>query len=96
MKQYLLAVVVIIGLLVAVTLVAAQNGELELGWFAIESGGKTSSSAGELELSGTIGHPEAGTITSENLVLWCGFWGATGKTGSLSSAVYLPLVLNDR
>jgi hypothetical protein len=96
MKHFLLSAVIVIGLLFAVSLVSAQSADLELVWSAIDSGGTTFSTAGALELSGTIGQPEAGTISSENLVIWGGFWGATGTTNPSGNAVFIPLLLQNR
>jgi hypothetical protein len=92
----LLVVAILFGLLAAASLASAQGSRLELAWFAIEGGGTTSASAGDLELSGTIGQPEAGTLSSENLVLYGGFLGAAGTTGPPDSVVYLPLILRNR
>jgi hypothetical protein len=59
---------------VAGAVVVAQN--LDLSWYTIDGGGEMFSSGGTLELSGTIGQPDAGVVmTGGDLELIGGFWG---------------------
>lgn len=65
----------------------AQPGPgLTVTWWTMESGG--SSSGGNYHLSGTIGQPDAGTLTGTTLHLQGGFLSGSSE-GSTS---YLPLV----
>src|SRR2546426_11429414 len=51
----------------------AQNYSID--WFTIDGGGGTSS-GGQFTLSGTVGQPDAGTLTGGNFELEGGFWSA--------------------
>lgn len=46
-----------------------------IDWFTIDGGGGPSS-GGDFTLNGTIGQPEAGTMSGDNYSLAGGFWGA--------------------
>jgi hypothetical protein len=63
----------------------------ELSWWTVDGGGGTSTSTGgNLELTGTIGQPDAGTATgSGSLTLVGGFWGAAGS----GYRIHLPTVI---
>ena len=61
-------------------IVGAQNYTVD--WFKIAGGGGTSTN-GQYTLSGTIGQPDAGTMSGGNFSLTGGFW-------SLVSAVQTP------
>ena len=39
----------------------------ELSWWSIDGGGMMNASAGEYSLSGTIGQPDAGVFSGENI-----------------------------
>jgi hypothetical protein len=77
-------------LLVAVSLASAQTGEWDLTWSTIDGGGASSSSGDRFALSGTIGQPDAGSLSGGIYTLRGGFWGAVGQGGY---AVYLPLIV---
>lgn len=62
-----------LGILVAGTISAGAQ-QYRIDWFTIDGGGGTSSGGG-YTLSGTIGQPDAGTLTGGNFVLEGGFWG---------------------
>jgi len=51
-----------------------HGGDLVLTRQTCDGGGVIFSSAGTVELSGTIGQPDAGTMTGARLVLTGGFW----------------------
>lgn len=54
---------------------AAQLGpDYDLSWHTIDGGGVMFSTGGDFELSGTIGQPDAGTLTSGEYTLTGGFW----------------------
>ena len=46
----------------------------EIDWFTIDGGGSMSNEARGLEVSGTIGQPDAGVMTGGGLTLTGGFW----------------------
>ncbi len=53
---------------------ATRAAEVELSRQSIDGGGVMLSTGGEFELSGTIGQPDAGTMSNDDLVLTGGFW----------------------
>ena len=61
-------------MLVVAGVAPAQN--YDLSWYTIDGGGVMFSSGGTLELSGTIGQPDASVevLTGGNLELVGGFW----------------------
>jgi hypothetical protein len=85
-----------IGLLIFVLLAAASSAFARLAgyslpWWTADSGGGASSGGG-YQLNGTIGQPDAGTLSSGKYILYGGFWGGTG--GAISALpVYLPLLV---
>jgi len=46
-----------------------------LDWWTVDGGGTDTLSVGQFTLSGTIGQPDAGTMTGGNYTLSGGFWG---------------------
>ncbi|MFH1748039.1 MAG: hypothetical protein ABIG44_13470 [Planctomycetota bacterium] len=55
---------------------ATINADLVIDWWTIDGGGTMFATGGNLELSGTIGQPDAsgGPLTGGNLQLVGGFW----------------------
>ena len=53
---------------------AAIADDFELDWFTTDAGGDMWTTGGELELSGTIGQPEAGAMSGGDFELAGGFW----------------------
>ena len=53
---------------------AQSGGGYELTWSTIDSGGVMRSTGGDLELSGTIGQPDAGAMSGGGYNLTGGFW----------------------
>lgn len=51
--------------------------DYSIGWFTLDGGGGTSG-GGSYSLSGTVGQPDAGTLTGGNYTLAGGFWGGVG------------------
>jgi len=49
-------------------------GQYDLSWFTIDSGGDMFTTGGTLELSGTIGQPDAGFMAGGTFALSGGFW----------------------
>lgn len=68
--------------MVAWSIVASSaGGPFTIDWYSIDGGGVMLSSAGNLELSGTIGQPDAGRLTGGGLTLVGGFWGVAEVAG---------------
>ena len=55
-------------------LTAAVAQEFDLSWYSIDGGGAMRSIGGAFELSGTIGQPDAGTMSAGSFELVGGFW----------------------
>ncbi|MHC5023829.1 MAG: hypothetical protein ACYTGG_07945, partial [Planctomycetota bacterium] len=67
------------GMLALVATAATNVGELEVGWYTVDGGGGTSAGAlSPIEVSGTIGQPDAGTSSSGPITLVGGYWAITG------------------
>jgi hypothetical protein len=64
------------------TAMAQTNASYAIGWWTADGGGGNSSGA-QYTLSGTIGQPDAGTLTGGNFTVIGGFW-------SLIAAVQTP------
>ncbi len=79
-----------LALLVAVSLASAQTGEWDLTWSTIDGGSATSSSGDRFALSGTIGQPDAGSLSGGVYTLHGGFWEPAGPGDYW---VYLPLIV---
>jgi len=84
---------VVVGLLAAVLLsgaalaVAASSSGYTLDWFTVDGGGGHSL-GGRYALDGSIGQPDAGTLTGGGYTLRGGFW----VNGVAASFTYLPVV----
>ena len=96
MKRYLILLSVLALVLVALSteLVGAQTPAApttgyEITWYTIDGGGGMFSTGGSYSLGGTIGQPDAGTLSGGGYTLDGGFWG--GATANYR--IYLPLVL---
>jgi hypothetical protein len=54
-----------------------MRGDLDVKWYTVDGGGETWTAGGDLELSGTIGQPDAGLVmTGGDLEVVGGFWPA--------------------
>jgi len=53
----------------------ALAADWQINWWTLDGGGRTSTNAGGLALSGTLGQPDAGVMTGGTLRLVGGFWG---------------------
>jgi hypothetical protein len=71
MKLKLFEAISLAGLLLLPTFCPAQSYLMD--WFTIDGGGGTSA-GGQYTLSGTIGQPDAGTLTGGSFTLRGGFW----------------------
>ena len=78
-----LAALVVTGALIGAGEAAAQSGGgYDLTWNTIDGGGATFATGGVYRLGGTIGQPDAGTLTGGVFMLAGGFWagGASAPT----------------
>jgi hypothetical protein len=62
--------------LMVLSLSGRAHAQLAMEWHTIDGGGYTNSTAGSLELGGTIGQPDAGAMGSGSTTLFGGFWAA--------------------
>jgi hypothetical protein len=88
----------IVGMLLALLIIAqlasAQgDSSYDLVFWTADGGGGAFSTGGAYQLSGTIGQPDAGTMSGGGYVLSGGFW-----SGAVAAEfdVYLPLVLRNQ
>ncbi len=70
---------------------APQSGSYDLSWYTIDGGGATFSAGGSYLLGGTIGQPDAGSMSGGSYQLNGGFWGGA----SINYNIYLPLALKN-
>jgi hypothetical protein len=54
----------------------SAKAQLAIEWYTIDDGGFTNSTAGSMELGGTIGQHDAGAMGSGSTTLFGGFWAA--------------------
>jgi len=62
------------------TIPSAPGEEFDLSWHTIDGGGMMFSTGGDIELSGTIGQPDAGRLAGGDLELTGGFWFEIAQT----------------
>jgi hypothetical protein len=88
-RKLLLAGLLALLLLAAASVATARLAGYSLPWWTVDSGGGDSSN-GNFMLSGTIGQPDAQTLSGGNFRLEGGFWGGMGPA-ALVQRLYLPL-----
>jgi hypothetical protein len=92
-RQFECALLVFIIALLAGGAALAQSGNgYDLSWWTVDGGGHTVSSGGDYTLGGTIGQPDASTLTGGGYTLAAGFWAGGGVVAGYD--VYLPLVVH--
>ncbi len=74
----------ILFVLVATAACTAAYGQFEVPWFTVDGGGAMNSTGGSFAVSGTIGQPDAGTMSGGGYVLSGGFW-VSSVTGGPAS-----------
>ncbi len=77
----------------ATTTHAQSGGAYELTWSTIDGGGATFSTGASYELGGTIGQPDAGTMSGETYSLGGGFWGFATNVVNSVQKLFLPMIL---
>lgn len=75
----IMALPFVLGLMGAVAY-AQVAGSFDLSWNTVDGGGGTSSIGGPYSLGGTIGQPDAGTLSGGSFTLDGGFWAAVAGT----------------
>src|SRR3989442_3601084 len=78
----------------ALLAVVPANAQYAIDWFTIDGGGGASSGGG-FTLSGTIGQPDAGTLSGGNYTLQGGFWpGIVVPATGEAPALFVQLIGN--
>ena len=87
MRTYRMAYVLLALLLLLVPVLAyAQGGGFGLKWWTVDGGGGTGA-GGAYALSGTLGQPDAGSMSGGGYTLVGGFWSGVETTYRF----YMPL-----
>ena len=81
------------GLLFTTTVLTAGSQGYDLSWWTVDGGGGSLSIEGGYSLSGSLGQPDAGALTSDDYVLSGGFWSGGGLAAVYR--IYLPVVPRD-
>jgi hypothetical protein len=97
MKRLMILIPIVLVLLIGITTANAQrtnepaapHSGYSIDWYTIDGGGAMNSTGGSYSLGGTIGQPDAGSLSGGSYTLNGGFWGGA----SINYTVYLPLVL---
>jgi hypothetical protein len=93
-RKLLFAGLLAVILLAAASVATARLAGYSLPWWTVDSGGGASiggdSSNGNFMLSGTIGQPDAHTLSGGEYRLEGGYWGGLGAVAP-PQRVYLPL-----
>jgi hypothetical protein len=92
MRRTPVVALTILATLAIASLVSAQSGQWDLTWFTIDGGGATSSAGDGFVLSGTIGQPDAVSLSGGVYTLSGGFWSVASGSDAPISTVYLPLI----
>ncbi len=70
---------------------SAPQSDYSIDWYTIDGGGATFSIGGSYSLGGSIGQPDAGSLSGGSYQLNGGFWGGA----SINYNIYLPLALKN-
>lgn len=93
-KQWIVISILLLMIIGVSAAFAATNDDFELSWFTMDGGGGTSS-GGDFSLSGTIGQPDAGSMSNDGFSLEGGFWAPSFDPTVEPSdyEIYLPLLM---
>ncbi len=100
MKRLMILIPIVLVLLIGISTANAQrnndpsspqSGSYDLSWYTIDGGGATFSTGGGYSLGGTIGQPDAGSMSGGLYTINGGFWGGA----SINYNIYLPLTLKN-
>jgi hypothetical protein len=91
-KKILFILICLVAMLLLAVSAFAASG-YDLSWWTVDGGGGTSTGSNGYTLNGTIGQPDAGTLSSGGVyTLTGGFWHG-GVVASSETKVYLPLLV---
>ena len=93
MKKHIVLILGLVLILALVTTAAFAQAGYDLSWWTVDGGGAVGLSADGYTLSGTIGQPDAGTLSGGDYELSGGFWGGAAAQAAAGGALYLPLVV---
>jgi hypothetical protein len=94
LKAWLALVGSVVLCAIALLLVSPATRAMEsptLGWFTVDGGGGAATDAGRSLLTGSIGQPDAGLLTSGGFSLGGGFWDSV--VTAVEHDIYLPLIM---
>jgi hypothetical protein len=99
MKRLIILIPIALVLLIGISTANAQRNNdpstpqsgYDLSWYTIDGGGATFSVGGSYSLGGSIGQPDAGSLSGGSYQLNGGFWGGA----SINYNIYLPLALKN-
>ena len=89
----------VLGLLIGISTANAQHTNnlsspqsgYDLAWYTIAGGGATFSTGRSFSLGGSLGQPDAGSLSGDSYTLSGGFWDSV----KVNYNIYLPLVRNE-
>lgn len=91
--RIVLFTLLLVCLFLSATLALARMEAFTLSWSTVDGGGGKSS-GGSYSLNGTIGQPDAGSMSGGTFDLAGGFWGGGSAPSSGGQQVFLPVILN--
>ena len=91
-RSRLVIALVVLGCVLSIVTVATATNQYTIDWWTVDGGGATGieSSDGRFTLSGSIGQPDAGTVSNDTYTVDGGFWNG-GTTPTYD--VYLPAII---
>ncbi len=93
MKRIFVFVLILLGLLAVFGVAAAGVTGFSIPWWTVDAGGGQSA-GGSYQVDGTLGQPDAGTLSGGAYELQGGFWDAgTAPTPPPTLYLYLPIVV---
>ena len=73
---------------------AIVSSDFQVDWFTVDGGGG-SSAGGNYALEGTLGQPDAESLSGGNYTLSGGFWGGGNQAATDDHHIFLPLIEKD-
>jgi hypothetical protein len=77
------------------SLALAQSGGYDPSWWTVDGGGGPLA-AGGYTLNGTVGQPDAGSLSGSGYTLAGGFWVGKTEEEKTQHNIYLPVILAQR
>ena len=75
--------------------VVLAQPDYDLSWWTVDGGGATFSTGGDYSLGGTVGQPDAGTMSGGDSALGGGFWSGIATIVYDFYEHYLPLIFKN-